>query len=147
MSAEAETGECWLCPTHRAVRKFADAANASLARKVVFRLQRMKASGIYGDDFLHKTLWDEYCHEVQNGPVRQLEWAWDLTIDQILGPVAENVPPYEGALLTIAALWDLHAELPEDVTFDPDLIGRNLRRAVAEIAGKRDLARFDPLCR
>jgi fructosamine-3-kinase len=41
---------------------------AALARKVIYRLQRLDASGICGDDHQHKTLWDEFCHEVQWGP-------------------------------------------------------------------------------
>jgi hypothetical protein len=51
-----------------AVLEFATAAYETLARRVIFRLQRIEASSVYGNDYQHKTLWDEYCHEVQDGP-------------------------------------------------------------------------------
>ena len=40
----------------RAVWRYGWERFAALARKVIFRLQRLDASGIYGDDYQHKTL-------------------------------------------------------------------------------------------
>lgn len=148
MNEEADPKECWLCPTHSAVLRFAEAAYASLARKAVFRLRRIRASGIYGDDFRHKTLWDEYCHEVQEGPHELLEPAWDMTLDPILDAVVQDVPLHEAALLTIGAVWDLNeddAEPQGGISVCPDLICRNLKRVVAEMASARDMTCFDPL--
>ena len=101
------TDECWSCPTHAAVVEFARNAYLKLARKIIFRLQRIDASGVYGDDYCHKTLWDEYCHEVQEGPYMLLEAAWDATIDPLFDAVIESIPPKEATLLTIGAAWDL----------------------------------------
>ena len=61
------------------------------ARKVIYRLQRIKASGIFGDDFNHKTGWDEYCYEVQQGPHTLLEQAWDHQIGTLLTGVTLNL--------------------------------------------------------
>ena len=68
---------------------------AVLARKVVYRLQRLDASGIYGDDYQHKTLWDEFRHEVQYGPHDdQIVDAWAMTIrpflEAVITPLSEN---------------------------------------------------------
>jgi hypothetical protein len=41
---------------------------AALARKAVHQMQRIDASGIFGDDYRHKTLWNEFCHVIQTGP-------------------------------------------------------------------------------
>lgn len=113
MSEDADATKCWSCPTHTAVLGFADAAFAALARKTVFQLQRIKASGIYGDDFRHKTLWDEYCHEVQKGPYELLDDAWEMTLGRILEEVVTAVPRHEAVLLTIAAIWELDEPDPE----------------------------------
>jgi hypothetical protein len=45
---------------------YARAEFEALTRRVIYRLQRSKASGIFGD-YGYKTLWGEYCHEVQKG--------------------------------------------------------------------------------
>jgi hypothetical protein len=96
--------------------------------------------------YRHKTLWDEYCHEVQNGPHDLLEWAWDATVDSILDKIVGAVPGPEGVLLTIGAVWDLDEDdekLPSTSAY-PDLMRRNLRRVVDQIAMNRDISRFDP---
>ena len=99
-----EVTPCWSCPTHAAVLEFSSASYLSLARKVIFRLQRIDASGIYGDDYRHKTLWDEYCHEIQEGPYDLLENVWDVTIDPIVVEVVKAIPREEALLLTIGAV-------------------------------------------
>ena len=141
--------ECWSCPTHAAVIEFARNAYLTLARKVIFHLQRIDASGIYGDDYRHKTLWDEYCHEVQEGPYTLLEAAWDSSIDPLCDFVIGKIPPQEAALLTIGATWDLDRDEElggVEIAVAPALIQQNLKRILAELAGARDMARFDPSC-
>jgi hypothetical protein len=83
--------------------EFAQARYSALARKLVFQLQRIKASGVYGDDYRHKTLWDEYCHEVQEGPYNLLDHAWDRTLTPALSAIVDAIPRYEAALLTIGS--------------------------------------------
>jgi hypothetical protein len=145
VSENLEFRDCFSCPTHDAVLKFAAAAYEMLARRVIFRLQRIKATGIYGDDYRHKTLWDEYCHEVQEGPYDLLESVWGATIDVTLNSVIENIPHHEAALLTIGAARELGRE--DEIRFGgvaPHLIQSNLHEIVAKLAGFRNMSRFDP---
>jgi hypothetical protein len=51
--------------THEAVLVYAQIEFEGLSRRVIHRLQRINAAGIYGDDYAYKSLWDEWCHEVQ----------------------------------------------------------------------------------
>jgi hypothetical protein len=72
----------------RAVWRYGWERFAALARKVIYRLQRLDASGIFGDDHQHKTLWDEFCHEAQWGPSDdQIDSAWGMTIRPFLKPL------------------------------------------------------------
>jgi hypothetical protein len=91
MSEKPEFTDCLSCSMHDAVLKFAAARYEMLARRVIFRMQRMEAIGLY-DDYRHKTLWDEYCHEVQEGPDYLLESAWHATIDGFVDSVVERFP-------------------------------------------------------
>jgi hypothetical protein len=131
-------------PTHKAVLLFSETRYAALARKVVFQLQRFEATGIYG--YSHRTLWDEYCHERQNGPHDdELEGAWKATIDPFLNAVVDKVPHHEAVLLTISAIWNLDEEVETNaVVSAPDLICRNLEQEVAKIAMARDISHFGP---
>ncbi len=137
-------GDCWSCPTHDAILEFANERYSALTRKVVFHLQRIKASGVYGDDYRHKSLWDEYCHEVQEGPYDLLDNAWDRTLTPALSAIVDAIPRYEAALLTIGAIWDLDEEYELAPVIMPDLIRRNLEQMVSKLAGARDMSRFDP---
>jgi hypothetical protein len=147
MTEEADDVNCWDCPTHNTVLAFAESRYAALARKVIFRLQRIEASGIYGDDDQHRTLWDEYCHEVQNGPYDMLEGAWRATVDPIFLNVIEAVPHQEAALLTVGAMWNLDrdVDMKGETPVARDLIYRSLEREAANAAMERDMSRFDPL--
>jgi hypothetical protein len=92
-------------------------------------------------------LWDESCCEVQNWPHELLEHALETTIGPLVDDVVEAVPHPEAALLTIGAAWALdehELELEGDLTVVPDLIRRNLREVVAELAAARDMSRFHP---
>ena len=88
------------------VRAFASAELPALTRKVVYRLQRIQAPGIYGGDPEYKTLWDEYCHELQHGPTSLLERAWDQTLNPILSDVVDHIPHHHAVLLSVFAVWD-----------------------------------------
>jgi hypothetical protein len=136
--------DCWSCPTHDAVREFATESYSALARKAVFQLQRIKASGVFGDDYHHKTLWDEYCHEVKEGPYDLLEDAWEKTLGPLLSAMIDTIPRHEAILLTIGAIWELNEERQPSTGVDPQLIQQSLRQAIARIADARDLSRFDP---
>jgi hypothetical protein len=147
MGSDDDGPECCSCRTHAAVVEFASATYDGLARKAIFQMQRIEATGVYGDDYRHRTLWDEYCHEVQEGPHEFLEDSWDATVDPICHAIVETIPRQEAVLLTIGAVWDLN--LNDDISdvlvaVAPDLIHKRLKRVIADMAGVRDMSRFDP---
>jgi hypothetical protein len=97
--------------THRAVRSFARSEFDARARKIMHRLQRTPASGIYGDDLDHKTLWDEFCYETHNGPTDDLRRAWHQVIDPHLNTTIESIPEETAILLSIYSCWELEGDL------------------------------------
>lgn len=103
--------------THDAVCDFARAELLALTRRAVHRLKRIKASGIYGEDHGHRSLWKEYCHEVNEGPHQALESAWDHTLRGILEELVNAVPRHTSMLLTILAL----CEFEDDA--NPEMVG------------------------
>jgi hypothetical protein len=116
-----------------------------LARKVVYRMQRIPASGSFSEDYRHRTLWDEYCHEVQNGPHGIMEEAWEVAVDGILAGVVDGLPPHSAAVLTIDAEAEFaNGDEPGPIWRD-GLIDR-LRRQVSGPAADRDLDRFEAEC-
>jgi hypothetical protein len=139
--------------THASVLAYARVEFDALCRKVIHRLQRIDASGIYGDDYNYKTLWDEYCHEMQHGPTELLTSAWDATILPLLNHVVERIPRQVAVLLSIAAACELDERNTEWILDEsdnewmgvswPDGIREVVRSRVNEKAGWRDLYRFD----
>lgn len=137
------------CATLDAVMKYTSAKIDALARKVVWRLQRIRANGVYGDDRRHRTLWDEYCHEVQHGPYELLGKAWEHTVTTVLDDAVDLVPDYELVLLTVGAGWVIEGQelsLNDQGNIAPchDLVRRYLSDAVRSLAGARDMSRFEP---
>ena len=141
-----EVGCTVLESTHQAVRTYARVEFEVLTRRVIFRLQRFRASGIFGDDYAYKTLWDEYCHEVQQGPHDLLQGVWEGTMSPFLDDVIERLPSHVAVLLSIFAVWELeeHDEACIVGAVWPDGIRSVLRSEVAALAGKRSLDRFSP---
>ncbi|NJM49704.1 MAG: hypothetical protein HC843_01410 [Sphingomonadales bacterium] len=69
-------------------------------------LERFPASGIYGDDYGLRSLWDEFCFEAQEGPVSELEYAWDHTLDGFVQAIVERIPAHHQELLS----WSIAQE-------------------------------------
>lgn len=118
---------------HRAVLDFASDRYSGLARQMVNRLQRINASGNF-EEYRHKTLWDEYCHEVQNGHHDFLEDAWQHTLIEIADHIIDRIPIKEAALLTIAA--DGFEFKFGHFAASHDIIRHHLLRAVGALAGQ-----------
>ena len=112
------------------------------ARKGFHRMQRIPASGIFGDDYRHRTLWDEYCHEVQNGPHDLLEDAWEITVDRILVAIVDAMPPHVAAVLTVDAVLE-YEPLGDLGAIWGDGLLRVLKGRLDELAATRSLDRFD----
>jgi hypothetical protein len=143
---QEETPYCSACPTHKAIRNYSKTRFSALARDASIQLEQIEASGIFGDDYKHVTLWDEYCHEVQEGPHGPLEPAFDATVGPIVQAIVESIADCEAVLLTIGARWHLgeDQEADGDVVAKPDQIRRNLEGAIETLAISRDMSDFDP---
>jgi hypothetical protein len=146
-SETTDPADCWFCPMHRAVLQYADIAFHALARKIVGQIQQIDATGIYGDDYQHKTLWDEYCHKIQEGSEEPSEYAWEWTISPFLAEIVENTPHEMAVLLTVGAEWRIGEEESEQIgglASNPDLMRRYLAQVVTEMAAARDMSQFNP---
>ncbi|MEE4201717.1 hypothetical protein [Erythrobacter sp.] len=117
----------------KAAWRFSDTRIQALARKVIHAMQRMPASGIFGDDYRFKTVWDEYCREAQEGPHPMLEAAFDQTVDPMIAWHIEQLNHSERQLLEIA--------LAEGAEEWGD-IAMAVRRSLQGIAIDRDLSKF-----
>ena len=108
------------------VRHFADTEFDALTQNIVEQLQGIDAAGIYGDDYGHKTLWDEYCHEIQEGPLGPLDHAWDRTTTPFLTEALANIPQEAAVLMTIGAKFRLEEDDEQvgDLASNPDLMRR-----------------------
>lgn len=104
------------------VNAFARAEVEATCRRVIYRLQRLNASGIFGDDFSYKSVWDEFCHEAQEGPHEMLETAWDSLITPVIVDAIEKIPHETSVLLSYYAgetLDDVNAPIhPENLWFE-----------------------------
>ncbi|MBO82397.1 MAG: hypothetical protein CL801_13400 [Citromicrobium sp.] len=118
----------------KAAWRFSDTRIQSLARKVIHAMQRMAASGIFGDDYRSKSVWDEYCHEAQEGPHPMLEAAFDQTVDPMIAWHIDQLDQSERQLLEIA-LADGAEEWGD--------IAVAVRKSLQGIAIDRDLSKFE----
>ncbi|MBX7494260.1 hypothetical protein K3172_00150 [Qipengyuania sp. 6B39] len=117
----------------KAAWRFSDARIQDLARKVIHAMQRMPASGIFGGDYRFKSVWDEYCREVQEGPHPMLEAAFDQTVDPMIARHINQLDQSERELLEIALA---------DGADDPGDIATAVRKSLPSIAIDRDLSKF-----
>ncbi|VVT00754.1 hypothetical protein [Erythrobacter sp. EC-HK427] len=117
----------------KAAWRFSDSRIQALARKVITAMQRMPASGIFGDDYRFKSVWDEYCREVQEGPHPMLEAAFDQTVDPMIAWQVDRLEQSERQLLEMA--------LAEGAKEWGD-IAMAVRKSLQGIAIDRDLSKF-----
>jgi hypothetical protein len=129
----------------RALRAWARERFAALARRVVHALQRMAASGSF-DDYGFRTLWDEYCHEMQHGPHGLLKDAFEESVDPFVAHAVDQLSATEGKLLTTAAIdiYDEYDNWHGELCPAPDLMERGVRDELIRMAMDRDLSRFGP---
>lgn len=123
-------GDSWtgiLEASRRAAMEYGREEFAALARKVIFRLRRLPASGIYGDGRRHGTLWDEYRHEVEHGSDEMLERVWDQTLDPILDDIIDRITPHSAKLLSVYA-----ASLQDEID-EAEVIGTVWREGMRNV--------------
>lgn len=134
--------------THSAVMDFARLEYSSMTRKVVYAMQRCPGSGIYGGDYNYKSQWDEYCHEVQNGPHDGLEVAWEQTLSAHAESVLGNLTKPKAILLSIYACWELDLDTDEYANLiGAVMIEEMLKVLISGVDGEasmRDLHKFGP---
>lgn len=141
-----ETHSIMLENVYKEVRAYARIEFAALTRKLIHRMRRVEASGLFGDAYIYKTLWDEYCHEVLEGPHDFLESVWDETIPRFIDDVVGRIPHHSAVLLSIFAAWELDEDDDPGIVgaFWPDGIHRVLRPLLNEQAGKRGMHHLGP---
>jgi hypothetical protein len=146
VKAQEEAPYCLACPTHKAIRNYSKTRFAAFAREAAVQLEQIEATGIFGDGYRHRTLWDEYCHEIQEGQHDPLKFAFDTTVVPIVQAIVEAIDNPEAILLTIGARWHLDEDQGADreVVATPDQIRRNLEDAIETLAMSRDMSEFDP---
>jgi hypothetical protein len=116
--------------THEAVRKFARSEFNAYALKIIYRMRRFPAVGIFGDHG-HKTLWDEYCYERHTGPSDpQLVRAWAATLRPYYDEIATAIPDKIAVLLSIYSVWELEGSLEICGSIWPDGIRDMLEQAL-----------------
>jgi hypothetical protein len=139
-----------LAASHAAVIQFGAFRLSALARTTIWHLRRIPASGIWGDDYAFRTLWDEFCHEVQEGPFDMpatdlspwsLSSAFEMTIRPFVDELLEKLSRAEAVLLTLYVIDDLEgvekAELAGSVY--KDALAGKVIDILREAAGSRDL--------
>ena len=141
MSDDKDTWATILEETHAAVRRYASIELDSLARRAIHALQRLPASGIFGG-YRFKSVWDEYCHEVQHGPTPTLEWAWDQTIRPMISYPFSRLPAHIALLISVGADYELTQFDDMVVCIQPDVVFEAVKDRLVSKAINRKMDRF-----
>ncbi|MFG1238169.1 hypothetical protein V5F63_13320 [Xanthobacter autotrophicus DSM 597] len=143
--------------TRHAALQFAALRFGQLTSRLIWRLRRIPATGIVGDDYTCRTLWDEICVEVQDGPfddglfgdadetgLPDVPTAFDRTIAPILRAAIEALPQKEAVLLTLWAIddWDEREQAETVGTINIDAMMTMLRTMLSRKASAVDLWKF-----
>ena len=150
--SEGDPGDIILRASQKAVMRFAAVRFGQLASRVIWRLRRIPATGIFSDDFACRTLWDEYCVEVQEGPfdgpevfgLPDVSSAFGMTIDPFLQAEIEALPKHEAVLLTLRAIdeWDDEQLMRSAGSIREDAMIEMLRDTLRREASDVDLSKF-----
>ena len=132
-----------------AVSMFGTKRLGALAWSVRYKLQRYPAVGAY-ELYSYATLWDEFCHWVQNAPDGvPSQSAWESSLEPFCSVIAEELDAEEAALLTVTAAKESGAfdddDLGEpDVVANRRLIANAIRVRLDDLARERNIERFVP---
>ncbi len=125
-----------------AIQRFAEKQFAHLARKVEFRMQRSKPSGVFsGESKRLKNMWAEWCwyyekHAFYGGP---LYFAFEDYLSTIIDDVVQSVDDEVAILLCCAAAEEQNG-LPWRSN---DLIASTIREMLSEAAGARGVDDYE----
>ncbi|WP_296699110.1 hypothetical protein [Thiocapsa sp. UBA6158] len=143
--------------SRHAALQFAALRFGQLTSRLIWRLRRIPATGIVGDDYTCRTLWDEICVEVQDGPfddglfgdadetgLPDVPTAFDRTIAPFLRAAIEALPQKEAVLLTLWAIddWDEREQAETVGTINIDAMMTMLRTMLSREASAVDLWKF-----
>lgn len=139
--------------SERHIRNFCEAAIARLADEAIGEIRKCEASGIFSD-CVHRTLWDEYCYEVQEGPhdtrlvdfLPSVDDAFGMSIAPFIDAAVDSLPPESRALLNEWLRPELDADDDNDSFQDGsgDSIEARLRELIDERASRRKIAHLGP---
>lgn len=122
-----------------AVFRLAKEIKQRAARRLAYRLQRVSASGFYGDDYHYRSLWDEFRHEQNSGRYFGGD-VWGDVLEGLLRAEVERLTPGEFEVVWLASLPDV-----EDLKTAPRSqaeVCEEFRAALAALASGRSLERF-----
>jgi len=114
--------------------------NQRAAGRIIHALQRQHATGAF-DEYEHKSLWDELCHDTQNGPYFDDYVLWDSVLEPLLRKEVERLTAAEFEVLWLAAIPDVEDLVP--APRDAGEIKEEFRSALLQRAGERNLERFE----
>jgi hypothetical protein len=108
----------------------------ALADQVIATMKQIPATGIHGDDAGCRTLLAEWRREVEGGGALA-EAVWQMTLDAIIMPLVEALPPAEARILYLSTEQGgiACADDPEGADFDTYWIGKEILDWVAKKAG------------
>ncbi|WP_242218942.1 hypothetical protein [Shinella zoogloeoides] len=122
-----------------AVFRLAEEIKQRAARRLAYRLQRVSASGCYGDSYHHRSLWDEFRHEQNCGPYFGGD-VWGDVLEGLLRAEVERLTPGEFEVVWLASLPNV--EDLKTATRSRADVCEEFRSALAELASGRGLERF-----
>lgn len=108
-----------------------------LARKVIYRLSRLPAAGLWSE-YRYDSLWGEFAHDVQNGHNEGFSVLLGDMAEDACEAVAETLPSHEMQLFDRLATACGDTEGMAGVTY---LVER-LREEVSSAAAARNLDRY-----
>jgi hypothetical protein len=139
-----------------AAQRFADARFTALAAVIVDRMKETERTEIYGDVRNFRTLWDEYCYEIQEGPFDNpgremvggpsdlMTAMWNPTVDSWIAGDLEAMPNPEVLLLRAVAERQSDEEEPSGPPFTKyDPLCRALRSLIDTQAAERSMAEIE----
>ena len=124
------------------IQRFATDRIEALAKRVIIRLQRMDASGIFdGESNRLKSVWDEWCWYQTNydNDTYMLSYGFEETLDDMISGTVSEIPQSEAVLLS-CAVCENQEHMPAR---SDDEICAVVRDVVTEAASRRSLDRFE----
>lgn len=124
------------------IQRFAAERVEALAKRVIIRLQRMPAVGMFDDTAEPlKTVWDEWCwyQAKYDNDIEGLSWGFEETLNGMIEGTVDELSHSEGILISCGVCED-QDHMPARSDAD---ICTVVREVVTEAASKRSMDRFE----